>query len=416
LKAEIITIGDEILIGQIVDTNSAWLGEQLTLLGFDVFRKTSIHDELNAILTTLSKAEQEADVVIMTGGLGPTKDDMTKPALCQYFNTELMMNHDVLKHVIQIFESRGREVLETNRLQAMVPANCEVLFNHNGTAPGMWFNKNGKIFISLPGVPYEMKSIIENEVLDKLKKSFKLPHIFHKTVLTQGIGESKLADIISDWENNLTREGLKLAYLPSPGIVRLRITAKGDNEQFLINQVNTKVEELLNIIPNLIFGFEKQTLEEVVGMLLVNNKLTISTAESCTGGYLAHLLTSISGSSNYYIGSTIAYSNQVKIGELLVNPKDIEVHGAVSEQVVKQMAVGALKKYDTDYAISTSGIAGPTGGTATKQVGTVWIGIASKNNVTAHQFVFGNNRERNIRMSALTALNLLRKEILKNIV
>jgi nicotinamide-nucleotide amidase len=416
MKAEIITIGDELLIGQVVDTNSAWIGQQLNLAGIEVVQITSISDKSDAIIIALNDSIERADIILITGGLGPTKDDITKTTLCTYFNTQLVFNEEVYKDVEAMFKSRGKEVTPLNRKQAEVPANCTAIRNSKGTAPGMWFDVNGKIFMSMPGVPYEMKAIMENEVLPKLKQRFKLPAIFHKTILTQGIGESFLSEIISDWEDALIQQNIKLAYLPSPGKVRLRLSAYGPDKAELIKKVEKQIEIVKPLIQEYIYGYEnfgehQPGIEEVVGDLLRKNKATVATAESCTGGYISHLLTSISGSSNYYVGSVISYSNEVKINELGVSAASIEKFGAVSQTVVEQMATGVRKKFKVDFAIATSGIAGPTGGTEEKAVGTVWIAIADSKGVISEKFLFGNDRGRNIKKASDEALNILRKQL-----
>lgn len=416
MKAEIITVGDEILIGQIVDTNSAWMGQQLSLAGIDIKQITSISDKAADIIAALDAAVKRADIIFITGGLGPTKDDLTKATLCTYFNTQLVFNEEVYKDVEAIFRSHGKEVSALNRKQAEVPANCTPIRNKNGTAPGMCFDVNGKLFISMPGVPYEMKAMMENDVLPMIKQKFKLPVIFHKTILTQGIGESFLSEIISDWEDGLPWQNMKLAYLPSPGKVRLRITAYGMDRDELIKKVEKQMDIVKPLISEYIYGYEifgepQPHIEEIVGEMLRKKKATIATAESCTGGHISHLLTTIPGSSDYYIGSVISYTNEIKIKELGVDAKIIEQHGAVSKQVVEQMAEGVKKKLKADYAIAASGIAGPTGGTKEKPVGTVWIAVATPERVIAQKFLFGNNRERNIQKAADAALNMLRKLI-----
>ena len=410
MNAEIITIGDEILIGQIVNTNSVWLAQQLTNYGIGVSKMYSISDNRDDILDTLNNAN--SNLVILTGGLGPTKDDITKETLSEFFESSLVQNEEVLEHVVSIFESRGMPVLDVNRKQAEVIEGCRLLPNKNGTAPGMWMEKEGQVFVSLPGVPYEMKAIMQDYVFPILQKEYALPSLYHRTILTTGMGESQLAEIIKKWEFELTRKGMSLAYLPSPGQVRLRITAKKGLKKEQAKLVDEAVEELYVLIGNLIFGEETQTLESVIGDLLRINGKTITTAESCTGGYIAHLITSVSGSSNYFKGGVVCYSNDIKVKDLGVEREKIKQYGAVSEEVVKQMALGALNRYETDFAIATSGIAGPTGGSEDKPVGSVWIALASKDGVSAFNFNFGNNRERNIRRSALAALNLLRKEII----
>ncbi|MBN4072243.1 competence/damage-inducible protein A [Flavobacteriales bacterium AH-315-E23] len=413
MKAEIITIGDEILIGQIVDSNSAWMAQQLNDAGIHVAQITSVSDNKEHILEALKLASGRAQIVLMTGGLGPTKDDITKSALCTYFNTELVMDEALLKHVKNLFDSFGAELLDVNKKQAEMPANCEVLINQKGTAAGMWFDHEGIIYVSMPGVPYEMKALMEEQVIPKLQKKFKSPHIVHKTILTQGVGESFLAEKIADWEDSLAAEDIKLAYLPSPGIVRLRLSSTGEDEASIKEKIDRKADELNALIPSYIYGSGDDTLESVVGDLMTSSDKTVATAESCTGGYIAHLITSVAGSSKYFVGSVVAYSNEIKENALNVDPALIESNGAVSEEVVKAMAEGIHKNYKTDYAISCSGIAGPDGGTEDKPVGTVWICVTSDKSVVARVFQFGTNRKRTIRITALTALNMLRKLIVE---
>lgn len=413
---EIITIGDEILIGQIVDTNSAFIGRLLNLNGMSVKRISSISDNREDIINALDEAQNRADIILLTGGLGPTKDDITKKTLCEYFNTTMHFDELVYQDVVAIFATYNKKVTAINRKQAEVPQICEVIRNYNGTAPGMWFDVNGKIIVSMPGVPYEMEAMIKNQVIPKIKSRFSLPAIFHKTVLTQGIGESSLAELIADWEESLLALNIKLAYLPSAGAVRLRLSVTGADENKLRLAVNSKIDELQKIIPEYIYGYEifgeeSQTLQQVVGELLNNNKKTVSLAESCTGGFISSLITSVSGSSAYYKGSIICYSYEIKIVELNVSQQLLNEHGAVSQPVVEQMAKGIREKYKTDYAIAVSGIAGPNGGTIDKPVGTVWIALATPNKIIAEKFLFGNNRQRNIQKSALAALNMLKKEI-----
>ncbi len=415
MLAEVITIGDEILIGQVVDTNSAWLGQQLNQAGIALNRITSVPDTREGILEGLALAEARANLILITGGLGPTKDDITKPTLCEYFETELEENAEVLAHVEELFASRGYKMPPVNRKQAQLPAGCQVLTNPVGTAPGMWFEKGNKVFVAMPGVPYEMKGLMTDEVLPRVKKHFKTPEIYHKTVMTQGIGESSIMEIVTDWEESLPAEGLKLAYLPSPGSVRMRISGEGNEPEALQEKVHRKVEELKPLLEKYIFGYDDVTLQQVVGRLLSEHQMTVSTAESCTGGYIAHLLTSVAGSSAYFEGSIISYANAVKQSLLQVSESDLTKHGAVSLPVVEQMARGARTSLNTDFAVATSGIAGPGGGTATKPVGLVCIGIAGPNGVVSRELRFGKNRERNIRMFTLTALSLLRKEILKHL-
>ncbi len=411
MNAEIITIGDEILIGQIIDTNSSWLGQELSKLGIQVVHRTSVSDKADAIVNALQQAEQRAHIIIMTGGLGPTKDDVTKHTLTSYFNSTLIENADVKSWVMSIFKQRRLPIIESNVQQALVPEVCEVLFNRSGTAPGMWFDQNQKIYISMPGVPFEMKTIFEEECIPRLKKKFKLPIILHRTILTCGIGESFLAEKIEQFENNLPKH-IKLAYLPAVGMVRLRLSGNHHNEAVLFEEMNEEVTKLYALIGDYIYGEENDTLEKNVGLLLKSQGYTLATAESCTGGYIAHLITSVPGSSSYYQGSVISYANEIKINELGVSPDILKEHGAVSEACVKQMAIGVRAKFNVDFAIATSGIAGPDGGTKEKPVGTVWIALATPSQTIAKQFNMGDNRERTIQRTAIQALDMLRKQII----
>jgi nicotinamide-nucleotide amidase len=413
---EIITIGDEILIGQIVDTNSAFIATLLNLNGLSVKQISSVSDNAEHIVKALDEAKNRAGIILITGGLGPTKDDITKKTLCRYFNTTMRFDEEVYHNVERIFASFGKEVTPINRLQAEVPAICTVLTNLYGTAPGMWFEVDNKIYISMPGVPHEMKNMMNEEVMPRLIKRFDLPYIVHKTVLTQGLGESFLADLISDWENSLSAHHIKLAYLPSVDMVRLRLSIKGNDVNKLNAIIDKKIEELKAIIPHNIFGYEvygqeRETIEQIIGKLLREKNKTLATAESCTGGYIAHLITKVAGSSDYYAGSVIAYSNTVKQLELGVSTVLLEEHGAVSKAVVEQMAKAVREKYNTDYGIATSGIAGPTGGTDKKPVGTVWVSVASEKGIVSEKYLFGKNRERNIQKTAGAALNMLKKQV-----
>jgi nicotinamide-nucleotide amidase len=412
MKAEIITIGDELLIGQVIDTNSAFIASELNEAGIHVHQITSVSDNSEHITEALNNAGKGADIILMTGGLGPTNDDITKLTLCKYFNVGLKFDPEAYKDVEYVFKIRGRTVTEVNRKQAELPENCMALRNKNGTAPGMWFDVNGKIYISMPGVPYEMKAILTDEAIPKLKEKFTLPVIVHRNVLTIGIGESVLAEKIAAWENSLAQFGIKLAYLPSIGMVRLRLSTSGNDRILLENNVNKKVEELQSLAGEYIFGYEDDTLEGIVGALLKERKQTLSLAESCTGGYISHLITSVVGSSDYFQGSVIAYSYEIKTLELDVDTKVLETRGAVSQEVVEQMASAVKKKFNTDYSIAVSGIAGPGGGTPEKPVGLVWIALATPDRIFSKKCQFANNRLRNIQMTANTALNLLRKEIL----
>lgn len=409
--AEIITIGDELLIGQVVNTNASWLAQQLSEAGIFVKQITSIADKKEDIITALSDAENRADVILITGGLGPTKDDITKTTLCDFFQRQLIFDESVYEHIKSMFKNRGFIMNKLNRDQALIPDNCKVIPNNYGTAPGMWFEQNQKIVVSMPGVPFEMKAMISDFIIPKLSERFSSQKLFYKTVLTQGVGESMLASKIESWESSLP-ENVKLAYLPQPGIVRLRISITEENELLSHQIIESEIEKLKQIIPNEIFGYNEDTLESVVGNLLQQKKLTVSTAESCTGGYIAHLITSIPGCSNYFKGSTVAYANEIKENVLTVSKKILEEKGAVSEEVVLEMAEGARKLFNTDFAIATSGIAGPDGGTEDKPVGTTWIAISSAKKSFAVKYNMGDHRQRNIRRTAITALNLLRKELI----
>jgi nicotinamide-nucleotide amidase len=413
MKAEIITIGDEILIGQIVDTNSAWIGEQFNLSGIEIYQITSVHDDHEHIVEAIRKAEEKVDLVIITGGLGPTKDDITKHTLCEYFNSKLVFHEPTLESIKKRFANRGIDMNKLNRDQAMLPEACTVLTNKLGTAPGMWFEKNDTIFVSLPGVPFEMKYLVEYELLPKLRATGKTKAIFHKTVLTQGLPESMLADKIEEWEDALPAH-IKLAYLPNPMSVRLRLSAMGEDEAVLREGVEAEIKKLQQIIPESIFGYNNETLAEVVGRMLAEKGNKLAVAESCTGGYISHLITSVSGCSGYYCGSVTSYSNKIKENVLGVKKETLEKFGAVSEQVALEMVEGVKNVMETDYAIATTGIAGPTGGTEDKPVGTVWIAIAGQHKTFAKKFIFvGDHRERNIVRSSQTALQLLRRLVLE---
>lgn len=410
MRVEVITIGDEILIGQIVDTNSAWMAHELNDIGAKVERITTIPDGLDDIISALQDAQDRADVVLITGGLGPTKDDVTKKALAKYFDCGFTFYPQIAEHIARLFARFGKEMSELNRLQAELPSFCEPLQNDLGTAPGMWFQRKGTVFVSMPGVPYEMKGIMREHVLPRLKEKFSLQTILHRTVLTMGMGESWLSERIAGWEDALP-QGIKLAYLPSPGRVRLRLSAIGNDEQTVSEILEAEVQKLVLLIPELVYGFDEDTIELVVGEQLRRMGKTLCTAESCTGGLIAHKITSISGSSDYFLGSVVSYANEVKMESLGVSVENLKRFGAVSEEVVRQMAEGARKRLKTDYAIATSGVAGPTGGTEEKPVGTVWIAVATPTGTVAKKYQFGHNRERNIEISANTALNMLRKQL-----
>ncbi|MEL7586579.1 MAG: competence/damage-inducible protein A [Prolixibacteraceae bacterium] len=411
MKAEIITIGDEILIGQIVDTNSAWISEQLNLHGIEVYQITSVHDDQEHILKALSDAESHTDLVLITGGLGPTKDDITKKALCAYFDCGMVLNEEVLQQVTSILSRRNISINQLNQDQALVPEKCTVLQNALGTAPGMWFEKNNTIFVSMPGVPFEMEYLMKKEVLPRLKENGKARSIYHQTVLVFGLPESILAELIEGWELSLP-PFIKLAYLPSPFMVRLRMSAYGTEPGLLKEEVAHQIEKLKILIPNNIFGYNQDTLAGVTGQLLVKANATAGVAESCTGGYISHLFTANPGSSAYFKGCIVSYANEVKTFVLNVKPETLASFGAVSKEVAIEMAEGAKSVLGADYTIATTGIAGPDGGSAEKPVGTVWIAVAGKHNLLVECYTFANNRERNIIRSSQTAINMLRQLVL----
>ncbi len=411
MLAEIITIGDELLIGQVIDTNSAWIAEQLNVIGIRVHQITSISDNEAHILKTLTEASHRVQLILITGGLGPTKDDITKHTLCKYFDTSLVFSEDAYKNVEKLFSARGVAVTEINRLQAMVPANCKVIPNVNGTAPCMWFEKDGCIYVSMPGVPFEMKAIMEEEIIPRLLDKLNQV-IIHRTILTEGVGESALASQIEPWEDSLP-SFIKLAYLPQPGIVRLRLTAYGTDRSELQIAINKAEKDLYSYAGKYIFGFDNDTLESVIGQLLRSKGMTLSTAESCTGGNIAQLITSIAGSSDYFKGSVVAYSNEIKEQFLGVPQQVITEYGAVSEQTVIAMAEGIRQRFVTDYSIAVSGIAGPGGGSMEKPIGTTWIAVATPNGTFARKFLFGDHRGRNIRKASVAALNMLRGKIIE---
>lgn len=413
IYAELISIGDELLIGQIVNTNAPWISRQLNKAGFAVKQITVVGDLEDEIINALNLARQRANIILITGGLGPTKDDLTKQVLCKYFNTHLVFDSHAYSDIEKIFEARGREVTPTNRAQAELPASCIPVYNKNGTAPGMWFKADGKVFVSMPGVPYEMEAMMSDFVIPKLMQEFKSTPVIHKTILTQGIGESYLSDMIADWENCLP-EYMKLAYLPAAGMVRLRLTGMGECMN-LESEMANETDKLKKLIAPYIYGEEDETLAQIIGKLLRESGKTLATAESCTGGNIAHLITSVPGSSEYYMGSVISYSNEIKKSELNVNADTLVRKGAVSEEVAIQMAEGVRKKYNVDFAISTTGIAGPDGGSEEKPVGTVWIAVADANKTVAKKFLLGTNRMRVIQVASETALNQLRKLIIGQI-
>ncbi|MCB2221359.1 MAG: competence/damage-inducible protein A [Bacteroidetes bacterium] len=409
-RAEIISIGDELLIGQVVNTNATWMAQQLNDAGISVIQVTTISDNREHILQSLKDSGNRADVVLITGGLGPTKDDITKKVLCEYFETKLVYNEEVFEQIKTLFEKRGFNVNRLNKEQAEVPGNCKPIRNAHGTAPGMWFEKDDTIYISMPGVPFEMQPMISDYIIPALRRQFNPGSIIHKTLLTQGIPESILAQRIEEWEDHLP-ENIKLAYLPQPGMVRLRLSGYGQNKEELEKQVADEIEKLNRFLPGEVFGYDDDRLELIIGNILRNRNQTLSTAESCTGGYIAHLITTIPGSSDYFKGSVVAYANEIKQKALGVKESTLNNHGAVSEEVVKEMAEGIKRQYQTDYAIAVSGIAGPTGGTPEKPVGTTWIAVATPETIVTKKFKLGEHRERNIRKAALSALNMLWKQL-----
>lgn len=416
MKATIVTIGDEILIGQIVDTNSAFIAKSLDGIGIEIDEMISISDDKQSILETFLYLQNKVDLVIITGGLGPTKDDITKKTFCDYFEDELIVDQGVLAHVTQLIEGfYKRPITQINKDQALVPSKCTVLHNQVGTAPGMWMKKENTVFISLPGVPYEMKYLVESEIVPRVVKEYKRPFIIHKTILTYGQGESLVAERIEDWENNLPNF-IKLAYLPSPGRVRLRLSARGDNKQQLVEAIDEKVRSLDAIIHDIIVGFEEdETIEVVVGELLKKHKMTVSTAESCTGGTIASVLSSVPGASNYFKGSVVSYATEAKMDVLGIPESLIKEFSVVSAEVVSAMAVSVKNLMKTDFAIATTGNAGPTKGDGNAEIGTVFIALATPNEVIVEEYNFGQPREKVIDRAVIKSLELLRKEFLKNV-
>jgi len=416
MKAEIITIGDEILIGQIIDTNSAFIAKELNKIGISVKQISTVEDEKSHILEALYEAKSRADIVIITGGLGPTKDDITKDCLCEFFEDQLVNNEEVLKHIEFLFDKYiDTPISDLNRKQALLPSKASALKNKFGTAPGMWFKSEGKVYVSLPGVPFEMKALIQDEVIPRLQQSFKRPVILHKTVLTYGLGESAIADKIEDWEDALPPY-IKLAYLPNLGRVRLRLTAKGDNEEHLKNSVESLISELHSFIGDIIVGYEDdEPIEIQISRLLLKNKASIATAESCTGGRLASLFATPPGASNYYKGSVVSYATSSKEEILNIDKKLIEEHSVVIEEVAIAMAKNVRDLFKTDYAISTTGNAGPAKGDSDAEIGTVYIGIATPTEVYANKFIFGNHRDKVIGKAVNKSMELIREVLLEQV-
>ena len=414
MKATIITIGDEILIGQIVDTNSAFIAKSLDKIGVEVSEMISISDDKQHILDTFAKLQNNVDLVLITGGLGPTKDDVTKKTFCDYFEDELIVDQKVLEHVTELIEGIfKRPINQMNKDQALVPSKCTVLHNAVGTAPGMWMKKENTVFVSLPGVPYEMKYLVEHAIIPKVVLEYERPYIIHKTILTHGQGESLVAERIEDWENNLP-EYIKLAYLPAPGRVRLRLSARGKDKVFLENKLEELIVSLDAIINDIIVGYEEaNTIEVVLGELLTKQKKTIATAESCTGGSIASLLASVAGSSAYFKGSVVSYATDVKIEVLQIPQELINEFSVVSAQVASAMALSVKDLMKTDYAIATTGNAGPSKGDSNAEIGAVFVAIATPNGVIVEEFNFGQPREKVIDRALYKSLEMLYKEILK---
>lgn len=412
--AEIITIGDEILIGQITDTNSVFIAKELNKIGISVYQISSVQDDRNHILQAFKEAESRVDLVIITGGLGPTKDDITKHTLCEYFDDHLVENEQVLHHVEEIFRKLLRTpISEINRRQAWVPSKCTVLPNAFGTAPGMWLTSGNKVFISLPGVPYEMENLIKAEVIPRITSVFNRPYILHNTIVTYGMGESAIAERLEAWENQLPLF-IKLAYLPSLGKVRLRLTAKGKDLEVLTASMAEESKKLTDLVKDIIYGIEnEETIEETVAKSLVARGMSLSTAESFTGGRIAQMITALPGASAYFKGSVVSYATQTKIEVLKVPKEIIDTYSVVSREVAMAMARNVQKLLKTDFAIATTGNAGPTKGDSDAEVGTVCIAVATPQGVVVEQYMMGNHRERIVQKSANKALEMLQKEILK---
>lgn len=412
IKAEIIAIGDELLYGQIVDTNSHWISQQLDLKGVKVIRKTTVGDNREDILKAFAEAESRADLVLITGGLGPTQDDLTKPLLAEYFNCPVVEVPEAVAAITEFFRKRGRDMTPLNTLQGHLPACCDYVPNPNGTAPGMWFDQNDTYWMSMPGVPHEMKTLMSDFVLPKLSEVFELPVIFHRVVKTVGIGESWLADLISDWENALPNH-IKLAYLPSLGQVKLRLTAFGQDLKLLKKDVEDQINLVLPRLEKYVFGYDAETLETAIGKLLNKSGKTLALAESCSGGYISHLLTSVAGSSAYFQGAMVPYHNQFKNELLHVSKETLQTRGAVSEETVSQMAQNVRKVFDADFGLASSGIAGPSGGTDEKPVGTVWIACAGEGFCETKKLQLTQDRLLNIQLTGVAVLNLLRQQLSK---
>lgn len=410
IRAEIVAIGDELLYGQTMDTNSHFISEELARAGIKVVRRTTIGDNEGTILQAFAEAEKRADVVLITGGLGPTNDDLTKPCLAKYFNCGLKIHPEALLEVTEFFRQRGRELTELNRQQAALPECCEKITNPFGTAPGMWFERNSKIFVSMPGVPHEMRPMITDRVVPRLRKTFHTPFIAHQIIRTAGIGESFLAEKISSWENSLPSH-IKLAYLPGEGGVKLRLTSMVDDPEKIEREFASLREAIVPLAGDYIFGFTDDPLEVVVGKRLTELNLTLSAAESCTGGYLSHQITSVPGSSNYFQGSVVAYASSIKTGMLGVEPETLKNYGAVSEETIREMAAGVRNRFNTHIGVATSGVAGPGGGSPEKPVGTVWIAYADDQRITTRKLQLSKDRLINIKLTATAVLNMIWQHI-----
>jgi nicotinamide-nucleotide amidase len=410
IYAETITIGDEILYGQIVDTNSHFMSVKFDQIGIKVIRRTSIGDAKQTIIDALQAAEQVADIILLTGGLGPTKDDITKKVLAEYFGSTLVMNNEVLTHVSNLFTSRGRAMNDSTALQALVPDKATVIHNAVGTAPGMWFEKNGKIFVSMPGVPHETEKMLIDIIIPKLKQYFTLPEIVHRFIKVIGIAESTLSELIESWELALPSH-IKLAYLPSKGQIRLRLTALGESATVLQEEIHQQIEAVKPLISKYIYAYDNEEIEQTIGKILLEQNKTIATAESCTGGLLAHSLTQFAGSSRYFLGSVVSYSNASKTDLLGVDAVDIQKFGAVSETVVQQMAIAVREKFKSTIGVATTGVAGPDGGTDEKPVGTVWIAYADEHGVQSKLLTLTQDRIQNINMTKNFVWNYVRMQL-----
>jgi nicotinamide-nucleotide amidase len=410
-QAVIITIGDELLIGQVVDTNSAWMAQELNKAGIAVKRRVAVGDKWDEIWRALDEESQQASIILITGGLGPTADDITKPLLCEYFGGKLVVDEGAKQNVIDIFTRFNRPIIERNLKQAEVPDVCTVIPNLRGTAPGMWFEKEGRVYVSMPGVPHEMKGMMTDLVIPRLAQQFTLPHIMHRTLLTAGVGESFLAELLMGFEAQLPAH-IKMAYLPNYGMVRLRLSATGHDAAALEQEVQAQFDQLQQLTAPYLVTNQDELMEKVVAKLLLQKNATLCTAESCTGGYLAHLITAMPGSSAYFKGAVVSYSNEIKEKLLQVSPNTLATEGAVSESTVRQMVAGALKALNTDYAVAVSGIMGPDGGSAEKPVGMVWIAVGNAEQIVAKQFNFRFDRAKNIQLTAMNGFDMLRRFLL----